>query len=122
MPVRYLNSSVLTWPNQSQVDREVREWIALEAHNHPELRRMGYFGSYARRDWGVGSDLDLVAVIKNTTELFEQRGVRWDLNLLPVPAEILVYTEAEWAKMQSEPSGFFRRLLREVVWIFPGAQ
>ena len=119
MPVRSLSSSVLTWPSQTQVERELREWIAHEAPSHPALRRMGYFGSYARGDWGVGSELDLVAVIRDTTVPFEKRGVVWDLNPLPVPAEILVYTEAEWKQMHSEPNGFFRRLLREVVWLFP---
>ena len=31
-------------------------WAAREAPRHAGLRRLGYFGSYARGDWGVGSD------------------------------------------------------------------
>ncbi len=30
---------------------------------HPELLKIGCFGSYAGGDWGLGSDLDLVVVV-----------------------------------------------------------
>ena len=63
MPVRSLNSPVLVWPDREQVDQAVRRWAAEELRRRPALRRLGYFGSYARGDWGVGSDLDLVAVV-----------------------------------------------------------
>ena len=63
MPVRSLNSSVFKWPDHATVDKAVRSWAQAEAKRHPELQRLGYFGSYARGDWGVGSDLDLVAVV-----------------------------------------------------------
>ena len=117
-----MNSPVLKWPDRAEVDRAVRDWIALEAKRHPALKRLGYFGSYARGEWGVGSDLDLVAVVKGTDEPFERRANPWNLTRLPVPADLLVYTEHEWEKMQLEGSGFIVRLAREVVWIHPPAQ
>ena len=53
MPVRLLNSSVLTWPNQAQVDSAVRDWAAAEKLKHPELHRLaqlrhrnGYFNNF----------------------------------------------------------------------------
>ncbi len=60
MPVRSLNSSVLKWPSRKTVDRAVRSWTAEQVQQRPEIVRLGYFGSYARGDWGVGSDLDLI--------------------------------------------------------------
>jgi predicted nucleotidyltransferase len=65
------------------------------------LLRLGYFGSYARGDAGVGSDLDIVAVIRESETPFERRAIAWDLNPLPVPAEIL----------------FARMLEQEAVWL-----
>ena len=122
MPVRSLNSPVLKWPDQARVDRAARHWIVTEARRHLHLLRTGYFGSYARGDWGVGSDLDLVALVKDNDEPFERRANHWDLSPLPVPAELLIYTEDEWNHMQLEGSSFFVRLLRETVWIYPPTQ
>jgi predicted nucleotidyltransferase len=113
---------VLVWPDQAKIDRAVREWADGEARRHSALRRLGYFGSYARGGWGVGSDLDLVAIVKATDEPFERRAIAWDLTPLPVPAEIIVYTEAEWTTIQAEGSAFARTLARDTVWIFQAAE
>lgn len=117
MPVRSLNSSVLVWPDRTRVDQAVRLWAKDVARMKPELRQLGYFGSYARGDWGVGSDLDLIAIVASSEEEFDRRALRWDLTTLPVPAEILVYTQPEWEALEAESSRFARTLAREVVWI-----
>lgn len=119
MPVRSLNSSVLVWPDRSQVDRAVRLWVACASQAQTQLRRLGYFGSYARGDWGVGSDLDLVAIVAAAPEPFAQRPLAWDLTSLPVPAEILVYTESEWRALEARGGRFAHTLAEEVVWVFP---
>ena len=92
-------------------------WVRSEAPRHPELVKLGYFGSYARGDPGVGSDLDLVAVVRKSNQSFERRAVSWDLNALPVPAEILVYTEAEWQALMERGGRFALTLSQEAVWI-----
>jgi predicted nucleotidyltransferase len=79
--------------------------------------RLGYFGSYANGTWGVGSDLDLVAVVESSAEPFHRRALSWDLLTLPVPAELLVYTRDEWDRMQAEGARFAATLARETVWI-----
>ena len=117
MPVRSLNSSVLVWPDRVQVDRAVRRWAADASKDRPQILRLGYFGSYARGDWGVGSDLDLVAIVSSASEPFERRGLTWDLTVLPVPAEILVYSEPEWRALEAQGSRFTRTLAQEAVWV-----
>jgi uncharacterized protein len=117
MPVRSLNSSVFKWPNRSQVDKAVREWAADEVTRHPGVIKLGYFGSYARGDWGVGSDLDLVAVVERSDEPFERRSLQWNVNALPVPAELLVYTLSEWKALQDRAGRFACTLAREAVWV-----
>jgi len=117
MPVRSLTSSVLKWPDRALVEREVRQWAVDEAARRPELIQLGYFGSYARGDAGVGSDLDMVAVVRQASEPFERRAVGWDLTRLPVPAEILVYTEKEWSQLGAKSPRFARTLASETVWL-----
>ncbi len=84
-----------------------------------DIRRIGYFGSYARGDWGIGSDLDLVAVIEKSDAPFEARAAAWDLGGLPVAADLLVCSAAEWERLLARGGRFAETLLREVVWIKP---
>lgn len=119
MPVRSLSSSVLKWPDAATVDRAVRAW-ASEAASRGGVVRIGYFGSYARGDWGVGSDVDLVVLVERSERPFETRASQWNPASLPVPADILVYTTAEWDALPRD--GRFRRMLeREATWVWDGA-
>ena len=118
MPVKSLNSSVLKWPDKRTIDQAIRNWIDKEKEQHPELISLGYFGSYARGNWGVGSDLDIVGIIDESNIPFEKRALSWDLSELPVPAEIILYTKKEWAQFKSEGRRFIKTLLNETVWIF----
>jgi hypothetical protein len=90
-------------------------WARREAPGHPGLPRLGYFGSYARGDWGVGSDL--IAIVEKSDEPFERRAVAWSLLDLPVPAQILVYTREEWARLRREGGRFARTIDDEAVWL-----
>jgi uncharacterized protein len=118
MPVRSLNSSVIKWPKRRQVDEAVRKWAAAAIQLRPDVIRIGYFGSYARGDWGVGSDLDLLVIVSHAEEPFERRSSEWDLQELPVSADLLVYTLPEWECVQREGGRFARTLLQETVWVY----
>lgn len=117
MPVRSLSSSVLKWPDAQTVDCAVHRWAEQVAREREDVLRIGYFGSYARGDWGVGSDLDLVIVVRHSDRPRERRAVEWDTGALPVPADVLVYTAEEWAALKKE-SRFSRMLLEETVWVY----
>jgi predicted nucleotidyltransferase len=117
MPVRSSSSSVLVWPTRAQVASSLRQRAEANARERSDLVRLGYFGSYAGGNWGVGSDLDLVAVVRGSRLPFAQRGVDWDLTPLPVSADLLVYTEAEWEKLTTAGGRFGRVLSEQVVWV-----
>jgi predicted nucleotidyltransferase len=93
----------------------------VEKSSHPETWRFGYFGSYARGDWGVGSDLDLVAFVADSPFRFDQRSLSWDLTALPVPAELVVYTLEEWQQLKGRGSRLVSQIEREAVWIYSRA-
>ncbi len=119
MPVRFLSSSVFKWPDSETVARAAREWAQRLGAQRPEVVRIGYFGSYARGDWGVGSDLDLIVIVERATAPFEERAAGWDTAELPVPAEVLVYTQPEWKRLAGER--FRRTVERETVWVYERA-
>lgn len=117
MPVRSLRSSVMKWPDREAVDRAVRSWAGTLAGIREEILCVGYFGSYARNEWGVGSDCDIVVVVRHTDEPFEKRSRVYDADSLPVPADVLVYTAGEWEKMKQ--ARFGRQKSSEMVWVYP---
>lgn len=121
MPVRSLHTSVLKWPDSRAVAEAAARFARRQAAARGDLLRLGYFGSYARGDWGVGSDLDLVAVVAESTRPFTERPLDWDLRDLPVPAEILVYTAAEWRDVLARGDRFAKVMTEEVVWLEPDA-
>jgi len=118
MRVRLWNLSVIRWPDASDVRAAAERWAAAAADEHPEIVRVGYFGSYARGDWGVGSDIDLVMVVDHTQVPFDRRSAKWDLSALPVPSDLLVYTTDEFARLTREGK-FGKMLEQETVWVFP---
>jgi uncharacterized protein len=96
MPVRSLNSSIMRWPNREEVDAASRQWVNTYVVDDSVVVAIGYFGSYARDEAGVGSDLDVVMIVTEHDRPFEQRATNWDFRSIPVPVEALIYTKAEW--------------------------
>jgi predicted nucleotidyltransferase len=122
LPVRSLSSSVFTWPDQSTVVRALNDWAERAVDARPDLLRVGYFGSYARGDWGVGSDLDVIIVVRESSTPLIRRAAEWDLTRLPVPADVLVYTESEWRSLAESGIRFARVARDEVVWLILDAK
>lgn len=118
MPVRSLNSPVIKWPDQETVHHAVFEWAKKISQDYPKIIRIGYIGSYARGDWGVGSDVDLVVILKSSKEPFWRRSLELPLPDLPVPADLLVYTQEEWQTMGEEETRFYLTVQREARWIY----
>lgn len=118
MPARSSTSSVLRWPDAGSVLADLRRWVEDEVARHPELLRLAVFGSYARGDSGVGSDIDLVAIVDDSRERFDRRALSWRTETLPLPTELLVYTSAEWRAMAQQGGLFARTIEREAVWLY----
>jgi len=117
MPKRLSNSPVLKWPDAQTVIEELHRWAKQVLQQRQDVNRIGFFGSYARGNDGVGSDLDLIIIIDHSDDPFERRGVAWDMTKLPVPADLLVYTKEEWQSL--DPNRRFNKMLmKETVWIY----
>jgi predicted nucleotidyltransferase len=93
--------------------RRGAQWAEQMGRARREVLRIGYFGSYARGDWGVGSDLDLIIVVERADQPFERRGARWAIAELPVPADVLVYTEEEWDLRGRQGKRVYRTVMME---------
>ena len=119
MPVRSFNSPLIRWPDRTVVERALCAWAEEAGRDRPELRHVGYFGSYARGDWGVGSDLDVVLIVSAAAAPFHERAAEWDMLPLPVPVDLLVYTPLEWTSVIAQPTRLAEVLRTETVWVWP---
>ena len=117
MPVKSSTSSVLKWPNAEVVIKFLKQWAEKIALNNPDVLKIGFFGSYARGNWGVGSDLDVILILKHCEKPFERRGLLFDTLSFPVPVDLLVYTQEEWRKLLEE-KGFAENIKKEIIWIY----
>jgi hypothetical protein len=118
MPVRSLRSSVLVWPGRHEVEEAVTGWARDLSCLVPDLAAVGFFGSYARGDWGVGSDVDLIVVINKSSSAFGYRTVPSGSGRLPVQADHLIYTWDELVTVLERGGRFADTLRTEVVWVY----
>lgn len=118
MPVRSLRSSVMRWPDRESVHKALSTWVGVLLRDRADIVRVGYFGSYARDDWGVVSDLDVVAVIVASDAPFGQRTLGAGVLDLPVSVDLIVYTEEEWRSLALRDAMFYRKIAEEVVWVY----
>jgi hypothetical protein len=116
MPVRSLNSSVMRWPSRETVLAAARAWAERLASAEPSVVAVGCFGSYARGDSGVGSDLDMIAIVAGPEPSPRRNGV-WAVENLPTPAELIVYTTEQWRDLSVNSPRFSQVLQHEALWL-----
>lgn len=78
--------------------------------------RVVLFGSFARGDQNRASDVDLVVVAETPLPFCERIGralAACAAASTRTPVEVLVYTPAEWQRMQEGGSSFAAHVLRE---------
>jgi len=91
---------------QKELDRICRELIALNA------RKIILFGSLARGEASMSSDLDLIVILKSEKNFLDR--TRWIYRTLKpeTAADILVYTPGEFERIKNT-SALVRRAQKE---------
>jgi hypothetical protein len=109
--------SVLRWPSSEAVLEQARVWAQRQADANPDLEAVGVFGSYGRGDAGVGSDLDLLLILRHCDLPVWERLRRWDTSPLPLATDLLVYSRAEWDTLPQWNPKLADVLGRDVRWL-----
>ena len=117
MPETSSPSFVRRWPKPERVLADLRKWAESQAARRPALIALGNFGSHARGEAGFGSDLDLVVIVSESDVPQMERNRDWPCELLPVPADLLIYTVEEWRRMKRRGGRFADVMDSEVVWV-----
>lgn len=117
MPVRLLTQSVLRWPSPEMVLQQLQAWMHQQQTLHPNLQRVGVYGSYGRGTATVGSDLDLLLVDTHATGPQMQRLQHWPLEQLPLSCDALVLTPCELEELLASSSRMAKALRSNLRWM-----
>ncbi|CAK6692228.1 hypothetical protein BBFGKLBO_01193 [Synechococcus sp. CBW1107] len=117
MPQRSSSGSVLRWPSSESVLEAAGRWAQRQAAAQPELEAVGVFGSYGRGDAGVGSDLDLLLVLRQCELPIWERLRPWDTADLPLATDLLVYSRQEWESLPQWNPKLAATLERDLRWL-----
>ncbi|MEB3331742.1 MAG: nucleotidyltransferase domain-containing protein [Synechococcaceae cyanobacterium] len=89
----------------------------MQRSAHPDLVAVGVFGSYGRGTAGVGSDLDLLLILRHCDEPIGERLRRWDTGSLPLACDLLVYSLEEWRSLPQWNPRLAKALLNDTRWL-----
>jgi uncharacterized protein len=118
MPVTSSRSSIKRWPSAEQVLDAASLWAQRLQECEPRIVGVGVFGSCVRGEWAVGSDVDLIVVRRDGAPVPGLLGA--DVDALPVPADVLHYTESELGALL-ERGGRMAGVVRdETRWLVGG--
>lgn len=91
--------------------RRLREAVARFAEEHPQVKLVKLFGSWARGEAGVWSDFDLLVVVEEEPLPFPERFGKYIIEV-DREAQVFVYTEEELERMLEEGNPFVKEALK----------
>jgi len=104
---------VLRWPSAAQVLQAAERWADHQRRGNPDLLATGVFGFYSRGDAVVGSDLDLVLILRECYEPVWERLRRWDTRVPPLACDLLLNCLQEWRTLPQWNPGLAEVLRQE---------
>ena len=79
------------------------------------------FGSFARKDFNEGSDIDLIVICNWKEDFLDRIGVLLKLNDLHLPLEPIGYTKDEFEMMIKNGNPFIEKVLKEGIVMYERA-
>ena len=117
MPVRSSNSRVLVWPRREQVVAAARSYARHLVDTDARVVRVGLVGSYAIGTEGPGSDADLLVEMRECAAPPTRRALELPPPDLPVPVDLLVFTEGEVEELRLSRPRWAREVLQSALWL-----
>jgi len=119
MPNPFLSSAGPRFVNRDEILAVARETARRIAAAHPQVLRVILFGSFARDDYGIRSDLDLLIILKESEKPVSERLEECLRHVSAYPTDIFPLTEAEIESRLEEGDAFLQRALSEGVLLYP---
>jgi len=117
MPRRSLSSVRVISVDWTAVRSGLARWAEGLVREDPNVLGVLLYGSLARDDHVPGSDADLLVVVESSPHPSRERPEHLPSPLVPIPADVIVYTKRELRRFLGEGLPFLRRALREGRWL-----
>ena len=111
------NSVKVVFADKANALRLLKDYVKNIKRTHPEVERVGFFGSYANDTYGPASDVDLLVILRGSDKRFLDRIPDYMPDNLCVSCDVFPYTSEEIEKMRQEHIPWIRHVLREAVWL-----
>ena len=111
------NSVKVVFADKAGVLRQLEDYAKNIKQEHPEVERIGYFGSYANDTYGPASDIDLLIVLKQSGKRFLDRVPDFLSDNLSICCDVFPYTGEEIEKMKQDGNPWILHILKETVWL-----
>ena len=111
------NSVKVVFADKANVLRQLKDYAKSIKRTHPEVERLGYFGSYANDTYGPASDVDLLIILGQSCKRFLDRIPDYIPENLTVSCDVFPYTREEIDKRKRDDNLWIRHVLKEVVWL-----
>lgn len=103
--------------DKTNVLRQLKDYARRIKQTHPEVERVGYFGSYANDTYGPASDVDLLIILRRSDKRFLDRIPDYIPENMPVSCDVFPYTVEEIDNMKQQNNPWIRHILGEAVWL-----
>ncbi len=97
-----MSSVVVKSADRERIARAVQDYVARLRAEHPEVRRVIWFGSWVTGRPRPGSDVDLCVIVASSDKPRRERMVEYLPVGFPVGVDLFVYTEEEWERLKHE--------------------
>jgi predicted nucleotidyltransferase len=95
---------------------QVKEYSEKLKKNHPEVEKVGLFGSYATDEYGPASDVDLLIILKSCSKRFIDRIPDFLPHEIDVGCDCFPYTIDEINRMKNEGNPWILHVIEEAIW------
>jgi len=110
MPEESWNSAEVRFIDRDQVICDLRRAAAEAKVRYPEIAKVYLFGSLVRGTWTADSDADLIVVVRREFRAFSE-SCPYQIYAPSIPTDSLVYSEADFERLKSEPGSFLAQNL-----------
>ena len=102
--------------DKDKILRQVKQYSKNLKSNHPEVEKVGLFGSYVIDQYGPSSDVDLIIILKSSSKRFIDRIPDFIPNNMEVSCDCFPYTIDEINRMNNDGNPWILHVLEEAVW------
>lgn len=117
MPGESSNFVKVFFADKDKVLCQLKAYAKKLKRSHPEVERVGFFGSYANGTFGPASDVDLLIILSGSSKRFLDRIPDFLPDNLSVSCDVFPYTNEEIETMKEDRNPWIRHILKEVLWL-----